>query len=432
MDTADTIAAISSAIGPAARMIVRISGPAAQQIASSIAPPAHLTAGCTERRELQLRSFHVPAWLYFFQAPHSYTSEDVVEFHIPGNPLLARILLDELIVLGVRHAQPGEFTARAFFNGRMNLSEAEGVAATVAAQNERELRAARQLLAGELSRRLNPIIESLADSLALIEVGIDFSEEDVTFLPQTEVRSRIERADDALEKLLGESARFEALSHEPQIVLVGRPNAGKSTLLNALAREDRAVVSADAGTTRDAIWSHLRLRRGTVRLIDVAGLADGPSDEIGDKMQRAARRAVETADIVVLVCDVTDMLPAPLLPVAANLTVFTKIDLIDTDRPDGVSALTGQNLDRLRERLDSIAFGQPIGGATLALNARHIESIDEARTSLARAVEAADHAGPEVVAMELRESIDCLGRISGSVTPDDLLGRIFGSFCIGK
>lgn len=393
---------------------------------------------------LHVSSLAVQAWIYLFAAPHSYSGEDVVEIHIPGNPLLARMLLQALVERGARHAEPGEFTARAYFNGRMDLAQAEGVAATIAAHSQRELHAARQLRSGELARRLRPILDLLADSLALVEVGLDFSEEDVSFLSHAELLDRVARASHALQQLLVDSARFEALSHEPVIVLVGRPNAGKSTLLNALAGEQRAVVSPHAGTTRDAIWSHARLQRGTVRMIDIAGIDDGAADEISLKMQQAARRTIESADVVVMVKDVTDPLPAPRIEVPVDLRVLAKVDLPRGEKsfsavPEEeaqpaipVSALTGENMDLLRDRLDSIAFGQAVAGTTLALNARHVEAITEACRSIERARAAVGNAGPEVVALELREALDCLGQILGSVTPDDVLGRIFGAFCIGK
>jgi len=498
MTTGDTIAAISSAVGPAARMIVRASGPLVRRMCAALLPspgtpgegqgegsgkgnegsgfrvqgasssfilhpssfPHHSVASYCR---LSFNRLSVPAWVYLFAAPHSVTGEDVIELHIPGNPLLARMLLDELIRLGARQADPGEFTARAYFNGRIDLAEAEGVAATIAAQSERELSAARQLMAGELTRRLRPVMDGIAETLALIEVGIDFSEEDVTFLSQEQINERISSADAALARMLAESSRFERISHEPQVVLVGRPNAGKSTLLNALAGHDRAIVSPVAGTTRDAIWAHVSLSRGMVRVIDIAGLDEGDArDEISRSMQEQARRTIEQADVVVLVHDCTDERPPLNFGRDPDLCVETKIDLLvtrafspcessacvdetdDSNQPHGlkarvttggalqISAACGANLDRLRERLDALAFGEVSSAASLALNARHVQAIQEARESLARACQGTPGVGPEVVAMELREALDLLGTILGGVTPDDVLGRVFSSFCIGK
>jgi tRNA modification GTPase len=231
--------------------------------------------------------------------------------------------------------------------------------------------------------------------------------------------------------LLHESARLERLSHEPRIVLVGRPNAGKSTLLNALTGHPRAVVSPQAGTTRDAIWIHLALPRGTVRLIDVAGVEAG-TDEISRQMQRQAARAVEEADLIVLVRDCTDSRPLPEIARTPDLLVASKTDLRGSIEHDElpVSAVTGESLAQLRERLDTMAFGQVSDSAVLALNTRHVRAVDEARAALSRASQS--DGGAEILAMEMREALDALGEILGSVTPDDLLGRIFSSFCIGK
>jgi tRNA modification GTPase len=436
VNTGDTITAISSAVGPAARMIVRLSGPSAFPLATGFcdAVPPHAAAA---RATLRLRGMAVPVTLYAFRSPHSYTGEDLLEFHLPGNPLLCRRLIDDLLAAGARPAEAGEFTARAYFNGKIDLTAAEGVAATIAAHGEAELRAARQLLAGELARRLRPAMDVLADTLALVEVGIDFVEEDVTFLSAGEVSDRITRVEQMLREIVDQSARFEKLSHEPRVVLVGRPNAGKSTLLNALAGRERAVVSPVAGTTRDAISAEVCLRRGMIHLIDVAGLeheattGNGPQAEIDRQIQARAKAELESADRVVLVQDSTSSDEPPALSRSPDLVVHTKADLRPGPGEVSVSALTGQGMAELKRRLDELAFGSEAGTATLALNARHLKAIAEARGALARATDAIAR-GPELLALDLRDALDALGRVLGSVTPDDLLGRIFSAFCIGK
>jgi tRNA modification GTPase len=438
MQTDDTIAAISSAVGPSARMIVRTSGADSLAIAAHLSPARDGEISRVARVTLVFDGIPVPATLYTFIGPHSVTGEDVVEYHIPGNPLLARLLLDELIRCGARQADPGDFTARAYFNGRIDLTAAEGVAATVAAASERELLAARQLLSGGLARRLRPIMERIAEALALVEAGIDFSDEDVSFISREDALERIDKSVADLESLLAQSTRFERLTHEPEVVLVGRPNAGKSTLLNALAGHERAVISPVAGTTRDAIWAHVRLRRGIARVIDVAGIATAPESELELKMRDAALRATETADVVVLVRDATDARPAPQLPRSHDLLVLSKSDRAHFADPNAdalpVSSLTGASLDALRAKLDLLCFGEmgnEAGNASLALNARHVDGVNEALHALRRAAASVD-GGAELLALELRESLDALGRILGGVTPDDLLGRIFATFCIGK
>jgi tRNA modification GTPase len=430
----DTIAAISSATGSAARMIVRMSGSEAHRIAGEIASDLTAGRGVAHRTTLRFADLDVPAWVYVFVSPNSYTAQDLVEFHIPGNPLLARMLLEQMVARGARLAEAGEFTARAYFAGRIDLAEAEGVAATISAHSEQELRAARQLLAGELSRRLRPAMDLVAETLALLEAGIDFSDEDISFISRAQVRERVNGIDAMLRELTEGSARFERLTHEPTFVLLGRPNAGKSTLLNALARRERAVVSDLAGTTRDVLSAEIQLRRGMVRVLDVAGVGDASSDDIERQMMQQANRAAEAADFVVYVRDVTDDRPAAEMPRAADLVVATKTDLrgaADIDDGVGVSAVTGEGIAELRERLDAIAFGSDSGTFTLALNARHLQALGEARQALTRTAAGAD-AGAELVALELRDALDALGRVLGQVSPDDLLGRIFSTFCIGK
>jgi tRNA modification GTPase len=431
---AETIVAISSSTAaPAGRIIVRMSGAHARRIAEAVAselPPA----GAARRTALSFADLTVPAWVYFFASPRSYTGEDLVEFHVPGNALLARLLLDHLISAGARHAEPGEFTARAYFSGRIDLAEAEGVAATIAAHGEAELRAARQLLAGELSSQLRRPMDLLADTLALVEAGIDFSDEDISFLAGDALVRRIDEIDDLLGDLTKNSARFEPLTHEPALVLVGRPNAGKSTLLNALAQRDRAVVSPIAGTTRDVLSAEVRLKRGLVRVMDVAGLDEqvGTENVIEHQMNAHARRALESAEFVVAVLDATDE-RAPLdVPRAVDLTVETKGDLAGRAKPQAVSAHTGQGMDLLRDQLDQLAFGRSAPSSTLALNARHLAAIADARAALSRAKETSRAACAELIALELRDALDALGRVLGQVTPDDVLGRVFATFCIGK
>ncbi len=447
MNIEDTIVAISSAVGPAARMIVRLSGPKAIDLLSQICgqAPTEPRAYRTPVRMPPSLAFSqdrpsIPAWIYVFRAPKSYTAQDLVELHLPGNPLLVRLIVEDLVRRGARHAEPGEFTSRAYLNGRLDLTEAEGVAMTISAGNDAELQAARQLLSGELARRLKPIMEQLAHGLALLEAGIDFVEEDISFISAAQLRARLDGIEQGINDLLRNTARIERLSHEPRFALVGRPNAGKSTLLNALARHDRAVVSPVAGTTRDALSVRIALDRGMVTIIDVAGLEAVGYDPHGihAQMQDRARRTIEEADFVIQVLDASED-DAPLdLSRAPDLIVRNKSDLASKPRsPGGVptidlSALYRTNLDVLERKLSDLAYGLRDSGATLALGARHLQALDDSLASLTHARSSIDTGAAELIAHDLREALDALGRILGQVTPDDVLGRIFSSFCIGK
>lgn len=444
MLSGDTIAAISSPVGVCARIIVRLSGPDAQGLLSGLAG-TELPARGIRRVSLRFAELDVPTTVYTFAAGASYTGQPVSEAHLPGNPLLADLLLRELFSLGARLAEPGEFTARAFFSGRLDLTEAEGVAATIAAHSQDELSAARRLQSGELTACLRPIADQLTQLLALVETGIDFSEEDVQFITFEDARRRSRDISDQLRDLVDHSTRFERLSHEPTIVLCGRPNAGKSTLLNAICGMDRAIVSPIAGTTRDVISHQADLLRGQVRLVDVAGLDTDPpvpdSDEAGIHlaMRHKALNAIEQADVVALVRDVKDTRPPLDLPVLPHLTVLTMLDLLrDPAAPPArgestlcVSAKTGLLLPALISRLDDLAFGHSSTGGGLALNARHQAQIHQAREALGRVVQTRV-CSEELLALELRDALDALGQITGVICPDEVLGRIFATFCIGK
>jgi tRNA modification GTPase len=259
------------------------------------------------------------------------------------------------------------------------------------------------------------------------------------------VRKRCEAGASALQALLDESTRFERLSHEPRVVLVGRPNAGKSTLLNALAGRDRAVVSNVAGTTRDAIWAEVKLARGMIKLVDVAGIeeaataaaaavGDSAQASIARQMHEQAIREIATADLVVLVEELPIQGGAIRVERRPDLVVRSKSDLAAATAEEDrltISAKTGAGLDALRAALDRLAFGTEAAASGLALNARHVRALAEARDALGRAKDSTG-AGAEVVAMELREALDALGGVLGRVSPDDLLGRIFSQFCMGK
>jgi len=464
--TDDTIVAVSTGPGSAWRGILRLSGPDALRIASRLFCPND-GGDLLERPgftrlfgRLQLNDRRsLPAECYIFRAPRSYTRQDCVELHAPGSPPLLAMLTDRAIERGARPAGPGEFTARAFLAGAMDLMQAEAVAATIRARSDAELRAARSLKRGELADRLADVCQRLTELAALVEADIDFAEEPIDFISPDELRDRLDRLLGQLGSLLDRAESTERLADLPTVLLIGRPNAGKSSLLNALSGMDRAICSAVAGTTRDVLSAPMALRHGEAILLDAAG-HDAQAGALGDLTRQVTRSTARQADLICLVVDLTRPTDEPVrepLDIAGRSSAViaaNKIDLVDeavvsrvTTRLAAVgvgpvcpvSAATGMGLALLRETIET-QLAARIGHGdhrAIALTSRQARSLREARAALERARALAAGAqqtidAADVLALELREGLDALGQVTGAVTTDDLLGRVFSSFCIGK
>lgn len=455
----DTIAAISSGAGAGWRGIVRLSGERAWELAlGRVEGVAHPEGGRGYRGVL--KGLGVPAGVLLFQGPRSYTGLDVAELHLPGSPALLRMILEELLAAGARQAAPGEFTAQAFFQGKMDLSAAEGVAATVAASNDQQLRAAARLREGVLYKWTAAMAEKLARLLALVEAGIDFSDEPgVSFISAAQVAEALAQQDAEMHNTLALAVRVDRLDTLPVVVLVGKPNVGKSSLINALTGQERSIVSPTAGTTRDMLSAVLKSPQGDIRLVDVPGeeAADdrAPLDELRTKMMAAREAALLEADLVVQVVDHQEN-PAQTIAglpdgPAPRIGVQNKTDLLSaeqreegegwpaTGKPWGqVSAQTGYHIPRLRDVIVQLAGRREPGGADeMVVNQRHRVILLETKHLLQQAAalvqdEAVFTRHPELLASELRQALDTLGQITGTITPDEILGRIFASFCIGK
>jgi tRNA modification GTPase len=353
-DTDDTIVAISSAAGCGLRGIVRVSGPAAVALC---APLLQLTDGRTladlagfEVADGRIdcgRGPRIPARAILFRAPRSYTRQDVVELHVPAAPPLLRRVIERLAAAGARPAEPGEFTARAFLLGRIDLAQAEAVAAVIAANADSSLRAAQHMLAGELSGELGAVHDALAELAALVELGIDFSDQDIELIRPAELRERLAGLRSRIESLLAGSGRFEDLDRLPRVAVAGRPNVGKSSLANALLGRRRSIVAETPGTTRDVVAEPLTIRRDgaavTLLLEDRAGLG-ASADPLAAEADAAARRELAEADAVLFVFDAADgwtdadaaLLSA--LPPAPTVVVGNKIDLLPSGRDPKGSA----------------------------------------------------------------------------------------------
>jgi tRNA modification GTPase len=444
---ADTIAAVASAPGAGGVGVLRVSGPHAGAIARAFlgrAPTpryAHYAAFRDRDRALIDRGL-----LLWFPAPHSYTGEDVLELQAHGSSVVLRLLLARCLELGARHARPGEFSERAFLNGKLDLAQAEAVADLIASGSEAAARAAQRSLDGVFSARVHALTEAVIGLRVWIEAAIDFPEEEIDFLaaPQLAADLAAIRAD--LADLLAAARRGVRLADGLHVVIVGRPNVGKSSLLNALSLSERAIVTDIAGTTRDVLRETIDLDGIALTLVDTAGLREA-GDVVEAEGIRRARAELERADLALLVSDDAhadaDLALLAELPAgAAQLVVHNKIDLAGATPHaqvhDGrthlwLSARSGAGLDLLVAELQRHAGTGEAGEGAFTARARHVAALERARDHLAAATDAltVQRAG-ELAAEELRQVQQQLGEITGEFTPDDLLGAIFSSFCIGK
>ena len=446
MADTDTIAAIASAPGAAGIGVVRVSGPQVPAIAQA------LLSRTPRPRHAHLATFHAAdgalidrGLLLHFPAPHSYTGEHVLELQGHGSAVLLDLLLRRVCALGARLARPGEFTERAFLNGKLDLAQAEAVADLIAARSEAGARAALQSLEGVFSRRVEALLEALIALRVHVEAAIDFPEEEIDFLADPTITVQLQALRAQLAALLAEARRGVRLNDGLKVAIVGRPNAGKSSLLNALAQSERAIVTPIAGTTRDVLREPVSLDGVLLELADTAGLR-ATDDEVEREGVRRARHELARADVALLVTEAehaqADLALLAELPVGvARLVLVNKIDLTATPphmadhegtRWLWASARTGEGLDTLRAQLKALA-GAGSGEGAFSARRRHVQALEQVQTHLDQAsvVLASSRAG-ELAAEELRQAQHALGAITGSYSSDDLLGAIFGSFCIGK
>lgn len=449
MASTQTIAAIATAPGSAGVGIVRLSGPAALSIAAAMCGRV-LRPGRVHRvRFCEPESAEVidDGIALAFTNPRSFTGEDVAELQAHGSPAVLQRLVAVACELGARHARPGEFTERAFLNHRLDLAQAEAVADLIAASDVRAARAARRSLDGQFSARVNALGERLSTVRIHVEAAIDFADEALDTLGGPQVREQLTSTCGQLADLLQEAERGRKLRDGLHAVIVGPPNAGKSSLLNVLARRDRAIVAAQAGTTRDTLSETVRIDGFELTLVDTAGLREG-GDPVEREGMRRAHVELQRADVAVVVVDARDPAAAgpqllrALADAPLQLWVHNKSDLLDQIPEDSdavlhVSAVSGQGIERLHTRLAALAAGESPGlgeGASgeFSARARHVEALQRALQHAVQANRELDHERLELSAEELHLAHDALGEITGKISPDDMLGRIFASFCIGK
>lgn len=443
----DTIAARATPPGRGGVAVVRISGPDVAAIAAGLLGdglPAPRRAVYRQFRDAEGQPLDEGLAIYF-RGPASFTGEDVLELHGHGGDIVVSRLLDRVQALGARPAEPGEFSRRAFLNGRMDLSQAEAVADLIDARSEAAARAALRSLDGEFGRTVTTLVEATTELRVHVESAIDFPDEAIDIASDAGIRSRLDYLDAQLATTLATARRGRTLRDGMQVVIIGQPNVGKSTLLNRLAGEETAIVTEIPGTTRDTLREDLVIDGMPLQVVDTAGLRDS-ADRIEQEGVRRAWQAVDHCDRVLIVTDgetgsePTDELVSQLPPGLGVTIIRNKID-VSGESPGvapgaeppvvRVSAVSGDGFAALRRHLCEL-MGMGEGAGEYTARQRHIDALERAAAHIANARQQA-HAGvPELMAEELGTVQAALGEITGAVTSEDLLGHIFATFCIGK
>jgi len=468
----DTIAAISTPPGRGGIGIVRLSGPQAASIAVQLVQLIQPLEHARARLAWVLDSANLDssdaeaarideALVTYFAAPRSYTSEDLIEIATHGSPVVLELLLRRALELGARLADPGEFTQRAFLSGRLDLTQAEAVRDLIDAQTLTQARQAASQMGGALSNRVAPVKQNLVDLIALLEAGIDFGEDDVDVTPQQEIARRIAELTPPLAALEASFARGRIVHDGLTLAIVGRPNAGKSSLFNRLVERDRAIVTAAPGTTRDLVTERISIGGIPIELVDTAGLREGPRTSIDEAEQlgiHRSREALADAALVLIVLDATQLLNDEehrLLAAVAGrpaIVAVNKSDLLESPRSENglltayakepalteiaalpTSALTGEGIAALREKILALATGGAAAEPGMLTNLRQQQAVITTLAALADAAQANTAGIPhEMILLDLYRALWALDSLTGQTTPDDILNLIFSTFCIGK
>jgi tRNA modification GTPase len=424
---------------------VRISGPNAEGISRGLIGELPVARVATHREFTNATGAAIDSGIVlYFPAPSSFTGENVVELHGHGGPVVVSLVIDAAVTLGARIAEPGEFTKRAFLNDKIDLAQAEAVADLIGSGTEQAARAALRSLTGAFSEHVSQVATEIERLRLFVEAAIDFPEEEVDFLSDEQLQNAILAADKSFEKLIAQAMVGRVLRDGYRVVIIGKPNAGKSSLMNRLSGEDTAIVTEVAGTTRDILREQINIDGLAVELVDTAGLRNDP-DRIEAEGIRRAREALQSADAVLWIQDATEgdssAIDEDLPEDVPIIVVRNKVDLTEevagVDESDEqlvrLSAKSGEGLDELRTQIRRLAGYKDLGEQTVTARRRHVDAMRRARAHFVAGRKAlADERAGEVFAEELRLAHRALGEITGMTSSDDLLGMIFTEFCIGK
>lgn len=458
----DTIAAVATPIGEGGIGIVRISGDDAIAIAEKVIRQKKSTISLRDRRShgIFLATVVDPrdgskvdeVLVSVMRTPHTYTREDVVEINCHGGVVALRKTLGLILSAGARAAEPGEFTKRAFLNGRIDLAQAEAVIDTIRSKTEAGLKAAINQLEGGLSKAVRDAADKLSSVLIQVEAAVDFSDEDIETLPFSALIQILKGAEEDLARLLKTSIKGRMIKEGVRATIIGRPNVGKSSLLNALLRKERAIVTSIPGTTRDTIEETVNINGIPLRLVDTAGIRES-RDEIEKIGIELTRQAISTSEMVLVVVDGSDGLTGDDISLIGEVSGTTAILVVNksdlpqnktiktTPGPDkfkasvNISALTGEGVDELEKKIEDILLAGDVEMTNMAIitNVRHEQLVEDALSSAREARQLiADEQPEEIIAMVIRDALDRLGEITGDRVDDDVLHRIFSQFCIGK
>lgn len=437
MNNSDTIAAVATPAGRGGIGVIRISGSEVTAIASNILgklpPPRYATfSDFVDRQGVLLDQ----GLAIYFPAPNSFTGEDVLELQGHGGPIVLDLILNNLLELGARLARPGEFSERAFLNDKIDLAQAEAIADLIDSASTQAARCALRSLQGEFSAKIHSLVDQLIWLRSYIEAGIDFVDEEIDLLADGQVIAKLEKVITELNQLIEKSQQGYLLKEGMRIVLVGEPNVGKSSLLNCLSGRDTAIVTPIAGTTRDVVREQIQLDGMPLHITDTAGLRE-TDDPVEQEGIRRTKLALKEADLVIALVDddhsniLTEIEQTPLI-------VRNKIDLshhkagMSSNNICYISAKTGAGIDSLKDYLkQKMGLDSNTEGNFMARR-RHLDALQTAKTAFATALNHANNYQNELLAEELRLAQQALGEITGEFTADDLLGKIFSSFCIGK